>query len=83
MAKEFNVDINLNRNELRGAIIEALAGPPPTPIEGQTYYDTSLKVERFYNGSEWVSKGVAGGGSTPKFNNPITVTLNSEKMLII
>lgn len=51
--------LDLSKNELRNAVTHKLATAPSSPVEGQRYYDTALKSERFWNGTAWV----AGGGS--------------------
>lgn len=56
MAKRFLTSIDLNKNELRNAVIQVLASAPANPVEGQTYYDSSLKMERFWDGDGWVDK---------------------------
>lgn len=35
-----------------------------TPVEGMQFYDTTLQVLQFYNGTTWVTAG-GGGGSSP------------------
>ena len=62
----FAGNIDLNKNELQNAVTHKLAAPPVAPVEGQRYYDTALKVEQFWNGTEWVSGGGGGGaGGVP------------------
>ncbi len=33
---------------------EELAAPPPSPTEGQTYYDTTTHKVRTWNGTAWM-----------------------------
>lgn len=62
MAKLLSTGADLARQELLNAVIQKLASAPGSPIAGLTYYDTTLNVERFYNGTGWVSKD---GRDTP------------------
>ncbi len=59
--------LNANRQELRNAVSQNLTVAPSAPVEGLRYYDTTLKVERYWNGTSWVSPGGGGlpsGGAT-------------------
>lgn len=48
------VNIDLNNNQLLNAVIQNLASAPPTPLEGQIYFNTTLK-KLFYRGNNvWV-----------------------------
>jgi hypothetical protein len=47
--------LDANRKELRNAVTQNLATAPATPVEGLRYYDTSVKVERYWNGTTWVA----------------------------
>lgn len=48
--------IDLQQNELRNARLHVLPAPPANPVEGQTYYNSTLHCEFFYNGTTWVEK---------------------------
>lgn len=61
--KDFYVDINLNGNEIQQSTFEKLASAPLNPFEGQNYYDTTLKINRQWNGSQWISGGGGSGGT--------------------
>lgn len=39
-SKKFLVDLDLNQNQLKNAVLENLASDPGSPVEGQTYYKT-------------------------------------------
>ena len=51
----FITPIDLTRNELRNARTQNLPSAPATPQEGLRYYDTGTKLERYWNGTRWVS----------------------------
>ena len=47
---------NLNKNELRNAVVHPLASAPSSPIVGQEYYSTVDFIHYVWNGSAWVNK---------------------------
>lgn len=55
---------DLNKNELQNASMHKLASPPASPVEGQTYYNTALHREFYYNGTEWIGKDAQGATMT-------------------
>ena len=55
MSKKFLVDIDLQQNELIGAVIENLAAAPANPKAGQHYFNTTDNTEYFYDGTKWVN----------------------------
>ena len=57
MAKNFLVDINLNKNELQNGVIQNLASAPNNAVAGQIYYDTTDSKLKVYDGSDWVMVG--------------------------
>jgi hypothetical protein len=69
---------NFNQTEIRSVVLEKLASAPSSPVQGQTYYDTTLNKQGVYNGTSWDYSGAGGvtsvsgtapivssGGSTP------------------
>jgi hypothetical protein len=52
MAKQFLVDINLNKNELQNSVIQNLASDPDNGVTGQLYYNTVVNKLRVFNGTE-------------------------------
>ena len=51
----FKAPLDLSRAELRNAVTQNLSTAPSTPLPGLRYYDTILSLERFWNGTKWVS----------------------------
>jgi hypothetical protein len=75
MVKKFLVPIDLTKNELLNPVLHVLPAAPSNPSEGQTYYDSVLKQERFFNGTTWVNKsGSAGTITSVSGASPITST---------
>lgn len=44
---------NFNKYEAQNLVTHKLATAPATPVEGQRYYDTALKLERYWDGTKW------------------------------
>ena len=57
---KFLNNVNLNKNELQNAKIQALASAPSSPVEGQIYFNSTVGDKRIYvwNDSAW--KTVSG-----------------------
>ena len=83
MAIKFVSSINLNQNELQNAVVQNLANPPGSPVEGQIYYDSSAgdKSIYFWDGSGWIDVGgdvrsvTAGAGLTSTGTRDITINV--------
>jgi len=83
MAIKFVSSINLNQNELQNAVVQNLASPPGSPLEGQIYYDSSAgdKSIYFWDGSGWIDVGgdvrsvTAGAGLTSTGTRDITINV--------
>lgn len=55
MARKYLTPIDLNKNELRLAVIQVLASAPSSPVEGQVYYNSTTKRTEQWDGSSWIN----------------------------
>ncbi len=53
-------NLDLKQNEIQNVRLQNLATAPQNPVEGQMYYDTTLKKAGTYNGASW-AYGDSGG----------------------
>jgi hypothetical protein len=71
----FLAPLDLNRNEARNLRTQNLATAPTGPVAGLRYFDTGAQVERYWNGTRWVSvsdsidvSGITGLGALATLN---------------
>lgn len=53
MARKFGTALDLAKNELLHPRLQNLSSPPPTPVTGQAYYDTTAGKVGIWNGTVW------------------------------
>lgn len=73
---QYLAHLNLNKNELRKAVIENLASAPSSPVAGQMYWNTSDSMLYLYTGSAWVS--LMGDITDVTGTLPIVVSVNAQ-----
>jgi hypothetical protein len=59
-AKVLGTHLDLEKNEVRQAVVQNLSSAPGSPSTGQVYFDTTTHKLRFYDGTAWQD---ATGGS--------------------
>ena len=59
-AKSFLVPINLNKNEIRQAVIENSGTAPSSPVKGQVYFDSTNNFFYIYDGTAWDKIAISG-----------------------
>lgn len=64
-------NLELNQNQLIGAVLELLASAPSTPVNGQMYYNTTTNLFGFYNGTSWSYSGYS------EVSDSLITTLNN------
>lgn len=50
-SRKWVVDLDLKQNEIQNPVFQNLASTPPTPKEGQFWYNTTDKYPYYYNGT--------------------------------
>ena len=76
--RKFFIDLNLNGNQIKSAVIEKLAAAP-SAVEGKIYFDTTKHALGIYDGTAWKYMAIQGGahGSVVEVANnagAITIT---------
>lgn len=76
--RKFFIDLNLNGNQIKSAVIEKLAAAP-SAVEGKIYFDTTKHALGIYDGTAWKYVALQGGahGSVVEVANnagAITIT---------
>lgn len=74
-AIQYLAHLELNKNEIRKAVIENLASAPSAPVAGQIYYNTTDSVLYLYTGAAWVS--LMGDITDVQGTLPIVVSVNA------
>lgn len=54
---KLNAPLDLSRRELRNAVTQNLGNAPTTPKPGLRYFDSTLQMERYWNGTKWIDIG--------------------------
>ena len=50
--------IDLNKNEIRNAVVQNLSTAPVNPFLGQVYFDTTLNLLQIWDGTNWISSAI-------------------------
>ena len=66
--------LDLNKNELRNAVVQNLGTAPGSPVEGQLYYDSATHELYWRSNSGWV----LATGSTTSYGSPTGLTVGGS-----
>lgn len=55
-------NVNFNKNQALNMLLQMISGNHGTPVEGIIWYDSSGKVIKYYDGTDTITLGAAGGG---------------------
>lgn len=53
MSRRFLTAVDFNQNEIQNSRQQNLTSPPPSPVAGQSYFNTALNAIYHYNGTSW------------------------------
>ncbi len=79
MAKSILVDYDFSKNEIQNAVVQPLASDPPSPVQGQIYFNTADKKLKQYDGSAWIEYG--SGEGTGDVSSNTTTSVDGEVAL--
>lgn len=65
---DFLVNLNLNKHEIQNAVVQPLATAPTNPVLGQIYFNSSTKKLMQFDGTNWVTVGMAVESSSTNGN---------------
>jgi hypothetical protein len=74
---KFLTEIDLNKNQLKNAVVHGSASAPGTPGEGQIYFNTSDKTFYCWNGTLW-----AGSGGAPDLSTAVMKALYTPQSIL-
>lgn len=75
MSIPFIADVDFNQNQIQNVSIQPLASNPPSPVVGQTYFNTVANELRTYDGTTWVA---GSGGGSGDVNSIETSSIDSQ-----
>lgn len=70
MARKFATNVDLDRRELRNAVLHPVASDPVSPVEGQVWFNTTDNTVRYFDGSQVID---LDGGSVASASS-VTLT---------
>lgn len=70
MARKFATNVDLDRRELRNAVLHPVASDPASPVEGQVWFNTTDNTVRYFDGSQVID---LDGGSVASASS-VTLT---------
>lgn len=74
MAINYLNSIDLNKNELQNGVIHVLATAPPSPVEGQIYYNSTDNRLYFYDNTNWIDASGDIKSVTTQTANQLDIT---------
>lgn len=64
-AIKYGSPIDMGGLEIQNFLIQSLPTAPSTPVAGQLYFDTTLDLMRYWDGTSWTDITTTGGGGAP------------------